>query len=68
MPASKEELAPKIDICIKALGTMVVEPTWVSDPNNLGQKYQGQPVQRPILQNEDRTVVEKKLLALIEQL
>lgn len=55
----------RIEQVIKALGTMVLFPTEISDPNNIGQKVYGQPVQRPILEGANREKVLNKLVELI---
>lgn len=55
----------RIEQVIKALGTMVLFPTEISDPNNIGQKIYGQPVQRPILEGANRDKVLNKLVELI---
>lgn len=57
----------RIEQVIKALGTMVLFPQEISDPNNIGQKVYGQPVQRPILEGEARTKVLNKLVELITE-
>src|SRR5690606_227414 len=57
----------RIEQVIKAIGTMVIIPTETSDPNNIGQKIYGQPVQRPILEGEARTKVLNKLVELITE-
>lgn len=58
----------KIDACIRALGTMIMEPQYEPHPTEIGKKFQVQPLQRGILQGEDRVVVEKKLIELIKSL
>lgn len=55
----------RIEQVIKALGTMVLVPTEITDPNNIGQKVYGQPVQRPILEGANRDKVLNKLVELI---
>lgn len=63
------ETTEKIETLVKVLGTMVVEPTWIPDPNSIGNKFQGQPIQRPILQDaDDRKIVENKILELVKTL
>ena len=57
----------RIEQVIKALGTMVLFPQEHSDPNNIGQKIYGQPIQRPILEGEARTKVLNKLVELITE-
>lgn len=57
----------RIEQVIKALGTMVLFPQEISDPNNIGQKVYGQPIQRPILEGEARTKVLNKLVELITE-
>lgn len=39
----------KADCLVKALGTMVVIPTYESDPENIGAKIYKGPIQQPIL-------------------
>lgn len=63
-----EELTKKIDIVIKALGTMVIEPQLENHPTEIGKKINMGGIQRPIIQGNDRILVEKKLLSLIEGL
>ena len=57
----------RIEQVIKALGTMVLFPQEITDPNNIGKKMYGQPVQRPILEGEARTKVLNKLVELITE-
>lgn len=72
-PYNKEECMTNIDKTarieqvIKALGTMVLFPQEISDPNNIGQKVYGQPIQRPILEGSNRDKVLNKLVELITE-
>ena len=56
-----------IEVVIKALGTMVVEPVYETNPDNFIKQPVGS-IQRPILQDKDRETVEKKLIELISTL
>ncbi len=58
----------KIDILIKALGTMVVFPDYGVDPNNIGKKFYKGNIQMPILQDSQRDKALEKLSKLIEEL
>lgn len=60
--------AASVEQVIKALGTMVLVPQEQSDPNNIGQKIYGSPIQRPILEGEKREIVLNRLVDLIKQL
>lgn len=51
---------------ISALGTMVQEPEFESDPTMIGKKNFKMYIQRPILEGENRTKVVNKLVELIE--
>lgn len=51
---------------ISALGTMVQEPEFETDPNNIGRKQFKMYIQRPILNGEDRNKVLNKLVSLID--
>jgi hypothetical protein len=65
---NKEDIQKSIDAVIKALGTMIMIPTFL--PNNeIGSvKQQSQPLQQGILQGENRLVAEVKLMNLISRL
>lgn len=65
----KEELVLEgIEKLIKALGTMVITPTYEADPNNIGKKNYIGPIQAPILEGANRKIVEDKLIELIKEL
>ena len=55
-----------IKALISALGTMVQEPEFESDPTIIGKKNFKMYIQRPILEGEDRIKVVNKLVELIE--
>lgn len=57
----------KIEILVKALGTMILKPQFETDPNTF-VKHQIQPVQEAILLDENRKTAEDKLVQLIKQL
>lgn len=60
-------LPERIEVVIKALGTMIVEPLY--DTNEVTfKKEQIGAVQHPILEGEDRAQVNKVLVELINQL
>lgn len=54
-----------IDSIVKALGTMVQEPEFTSDPSNIGQKTFKMYIQRPILEGDNRKQVIDKLVEII---
>lgn len=58
----------RIDILIKALGTMVIVQDIQSDPNNIGQVINKGSIQVPILQDSNRKIAEDKLVQLIKSL
>ena len=62
------QIINKVEVLIKALGTMVIFPQFEADPNNIGKKNFIGPVQQPILQDGDRKVVVDKLVELINKL
>lgn len=64
----QEVLVKKIDVVIKALGTMILVPQFAPKQNIGDPLVQMQPLQQGILQGEDRVLAEKKLKELIEQL
>lgn len=56
-----------IKALISALGTMVQEPVFESDPQNIGgQKQFKMYIQKPILEGKHRETVVNKLVELIE--
>lgn len=57
-----------IEALVRALGTMVEEPEYQADPNNIGQKIMVGMVRKPILAGEDRVKVTKALVNLAEGL
>lgn len=61
----KELNIKAIDVLRTALGTMVMFPIEVTNPDTFQKEVRGS-VQRPILEGEKRTKVENKLLELIE--
>lgn len=58
----------EIETLIKALGTMVIFPIEESNPNEIGKKVVTGTVQRPILEGENRRIVEAKLIQLVQSL
>lgn len=66
--ASHYDLNAKVEVLIKALGTMVIKPSYELDPNNIGKKVYTGPVQQPILLDDNREIAENKLIELIKQL
>lgn len=65
---NKHEVITSIEVVIKALGTMIIIPTFLPN-NDIGAvKQQGQPLQQGILQNADRLIAEAKLMELINKL
>ena len=63
------ETTHKIEVLIKALGTMVMIPQYESDPNIIGSKKQYTGViQTPILTGDQRTAIELTLLELVKEL
>lgn len=63
-----EEKIKTIDVLKTVLGTMVIFPIESFDLENVGQKKITGSVQRPILEGENRTKVENKLLEIIDSL
>lgn len=61
------ETTEKIEILIKALGTMVMTPQFKST-EVIGEKVQIQPLQQGILQGDLRSKAESKLGQLIDLL
>lgn len=68
MSQNQESNIGKIEMLIKALGTMVLEPQFESDPSQIGKKIFVNNIQKPILEGEDRKKVLNKLLEVIEKL
>lgn len=64
---SSDETVRKIEILVKALGTMILKPQFETDTNTF-VKHQIQPVQEAILLDENRKTAEDKLVQLIKQL
>jgi len=63
-----EDKIKAIDTLKTVLGTMVIFPIETFDLENVGQKKITGSVQRPILEGENRTKVERKLLELIDSI
>lgn len=63
-----ELLVPKIEILVKALGTMVLKPQFQPTTVIGEAKMQMQPIQEGILIGDNRTIAEQKLVELIKQL
>ncbi len=63
-----DENTRSIEVLIRALGTMVMEPEYRSDPNNVGQKILVTTVQKPIFEGEDRKIISDKLIELVKAL
>lgn len=61
------ETKEKIDILIRALGTMIMVPQFKST-EVIGEKVQIQPLQQGILQGDLRVKAENKLSELIDKL
>ena len=61
-------LTQKIETLVKVLGTMVMKPQYESDPNVIGSKVFSGMLQVPIVSEEDRKIIEVKLLELVNQL
>lgn len=69
MAEERDSITRSIDSLKSVLGTMVLVPTEIKDPSNIGgQVTYGAPVQRPIIEGKNREVVLNKLLELINQL
>ena len=58
----------KIEILVKALGTMILKPQWQETALIGDTKIQMQPIQEGILIGDNRKVAEDKLVELIKQL
>lgn len=68
--SSRKKYMTEIELLIKALGTMVQEPHYApTDPTNIGapKQYIGS-ITKPILVDNNRKIVEDKLIKLIEKL
>lgn len=63
-----DEQVQKIEILVKALGTMVLKPQFAPTVNIGDPKMQLQPIQEGILTDENRKIAENKLVELIKQL
>lgn len=63
-----EEKLQVIETLKSALGTMVVEPNFISDPNNIGQKTYAGNIQKPILEGNDRSNVLQVLNSIINSI
>lgn len=62
------ETVQKIDIVVKALGTMILKPQFAPSNEIGAPKMQLPAVQEGILTGEDRKIAEEKLIELIKQL
>lgn len=62
------EIIGSIETLKSVLGTMVIFPDIVSDPNNIGQKIHRGSIQQPILLGDNRKIAEDKLVELIGKL
>ena len=58
----------EIETLIKALGTMVIFPVEETNPNEIGKKVVTGTIQRPILEGENRRIVESKLIQSVQSL
>lgn len=63
----EENTVAKIEILVKALGTMILKPQFETDPNTF-IKHQIQPLQEAILLDDNRKIAEDKLVELIKGL
>lgn len=63
-----EDRVKAIEVLKTVLGTMVQEPVYESDPNNIGGKQFKMYLQKPIIEGEDRLVIKNKLMDLVHQL
>lgn len=68
MSQNVESNTSKIEIVIKALGTMVLEPQFESDPTQIGKRIFTTTIQKPIIEGEDRKKVLNKLIELVDKL
>lgn len=57
-----------IDTLKNLLGTMVIEPQYESDPNNIGKRVNVGSVQKPILEGKNREIALAKVIELVESL
>lgn len=56
----------KVEVLIKLLGTMVMEPQYESDPTTIGKKHFTGSLQVPIIKDENlRKVVTDKIMELV---
>lgn len=64
-----EPIVNKVDVLIKALGTMVLEPQYEKDATNIAAKaiFTGT-IQKPILEGDFRTKALNRLSVLIDRL
>jgi hypothetical protein len=67
MTEVNEMLVPKIEVVIKALGTMVLEPQYEMNKDTFKNEYAGN-IQVPILSGEKREDALNTLSQLISQL
>lgn len=65
---SKELELNSIELLIKALGTMVIFPSYEKDPTNIGKVNFTGPIQQPILVDSQREIALNKLTELINKL
>jgi len=68
MSQNLESETSKIEMLIKALGTMVLEPQFETDPTQIGKKVFINNIQKPILEGKDREKVLNKLVTIIDKL
>lgn len=64
---SKEEKIRAIDVLRTLLGTMVMFPVEITNPDTFQKEVKGS-VQRPIIEGEDRNIVKNKLIELIKSI
>lgn len=65
---SADEDVRSIEVLIKALGTMVMEPQYENDPSQIGVKRFLTNIQKPIMEGQDRVVLSNKLMELVDKL
>lgn len=62
-------MTQEIEVCIKALGTMVMKPQYETNPNEIGSKKYVGNTQMPIVEKEEhRDLILNKLLALVNSI
>lgn len=65
---SAKDTIDAIDTLRTVLGTMVIKPVFKTDQNDISNKILVSNFQYPIVEGEDRKLVEKKLVSLINKL